>query len=254
VIAEIMRAAPAAFRALWPAADGTDDHGRGGGGGGGGDASTAGGGASPRPIEAATQEAATGKWPEGLVKVSGAKGSNPGGLMRDAQGRRWYVKEYADPGQAAAEHVSNQVYRALGLGAPESVLGEGGQYASAWREGGRTLADAGLTKGNADAVLDGFAADVLTMNWDAVGTGHDNVLVEPKGTPRVTRVDQGGTLTYRAQGGPKPEAALDKIGEWDSLHSQNDYYPGRQGRPPRSGEAAGAVGPHARRPLRRPVR
>jgi hypothetical protein len=218
VIAGAIRAIAPAFRALWPDAQGQDDHGR--GEGGGGDASTAGGGASPRPIAATVKD----EWPAGLTKISGAKGSNPGGLMRDAQGRRWYVKEYADPGQAAAEHVSNQVYRALGLGAPESVLGEGGQYASAWREGGRTLADAGLTKGNADAVLDGFAADVLTMNWDAVGTGHDNVLVEPKGVPRVTRVDQGGTLTYRAQGGPKPEAALDKIGEWDSLHSQNDYY------------------------------
>jgi hypothetical protein len=205
-------------RALWPAADGTDDHGR--GDAGGSDASTAGGGAKAGPIAATAKD----EWPRDLVKIGAQQGSNPGGLMRDAQGRKWYVKEYADPGQAAAEHVSNQVYRSLGLSAPESVLGEGGQYASLWREGGQTLAKAGVTRENADAVLDGFAADVLTMNWDAVGTGHDNVLVEPKGSPRVSRIDQGGTLTYRAQGGPKPEAALDKISEWQSLNGQNQYY------------------------------
>jgi hypothetical protein len=160
-----------------------------------------------------------------LKRVGEAQGSNPGGFYEDAAGDKWYVKDYKNPDQGAAEHVSNAIYRAVGIDVPVSVLGEGpdhGKYASQIREG-KILARAGLTEETANKVLDGFAADVLTMNWDAVGTGHDNVLVEA-GTGTPVRIDQGGTLTFRAQGAPKPADLLKGIGEWESLHSQNSYY------------------------------
>lgn len=164
---------------------------------------------------------AGGDWPSGLTNVSGAKGSNPGGLYKDASGQKWYVKRYNDPRQAATEHIANAVYHAVGVDAPHSVLGEGGDYASKWQPSDGTLAQAGITKERADRILDGFAADVFLDNWDAVGTGHDNVLV--KGD-RVTRIDQGGTLIFRAQGALKPESGLEKIDEWDSLVEKNVYY------------------------------
>jgi hypothetical protein len=46
----------------------------------------------------------------------------------------------------------------------------------------------------------GFMADALLANWDVVGLEQDNVLWH-EGRP--TRVDQGGTLEYRAMGGTK---------------------------------------------------
>lgn len=166
-------------------------------------------------------EGGGGDWPEGLKNITGAKGSNPGGLYEDANGDKWYVKRYNDPNQAATEHISNEIYRAIGVDAPRSVLGHGGDYASKWMPSDGTLAKAGLTKERADAILDGFAADVFLDNWDAVGTGHDNILVNGD---RVTRIDQGGTLLFRAQGAPKPESGLHKIDEWDSLVEKNHYY------------------------------
>jgi hypothetical protein len=46
-----------------------------------------------------------------------------------------------------------------------------------------------------------FAADALLGNWDVVGMDADNVLVANDGT--VYRIDNGGSLRYRAQGGLK---------------------------------------------------
>lgn len=51
-----------------------------------------------------------------------------------------------------------------------------------------------------EALAEGFVADALTANWDVVGMGMDNVLWDGD-VPY--RVDQGGTLEYRARGGLK---------------------------------------------------
>jgi hypothetical protein len=160
-----------------------------------------------------------------LTKVGGQKGSNEGGTYVDKSGQKYYVKNYKDPSQAVGEHVANAVYRAVGAKVPETTLGPNGQLASKWMgEAGHTLGEHGVDKATANKVLDHFAADVLTANWDAVGTGHDNILVSKSG--EVTRVDQGGTLLHRAQGALKPESALHGISEWDRLSDRhtNPYY------------------------------
>lgn len=165
------------------------------------------------------------EYPTGLTKIGAAKGSNPGGLHVDTSGQKWYVKQYGNPEQAASEHVATQIYKAVGAKVPETALGPHGELASKWLpDAGKTLGQTGLTKENSKEVLNHFAADVFTANWDAVGTGHDNVLVGKNG--ETTRVDQGGTLLYRAQGGLKPEAGLGKIGEWNTLADKgmNTYY------------------------------
>lgn len=43
--------------------------------------------------------------------------------------------------------------------------------------------------------------DAWLANWDAIGTGKDNIIVREDGTP--FRIDMGGSLLYRAQGTPK---------------------------------------------------
>lgn len=163
-------------------------------------------------------------------QTGGPKGSNEGGFYAGADGVERYVKFYDDPAQAHCEHLSNALYAALGHTAPASTLFEHKgktAYASILFKGGKTLKDIGgpsaMSNDDAKALMRAFAADVLTGNWDAVGTGFDNVMRLPDG--RWARIDNGGTLLMRAKEGRKPAAALDAITEWDVFFSsKNPYY------------------------------
>ncbi len=160
-------------------------------------------------------------------KLSDAKGSNPGGLYRGSDGVVRYVKFYEDPTQALGEHLANRIYRAVGVNAPDSLVFEfNGRlaYASVVEQG-QTLQALGITAERASQVLDGFVGDVLVGNWDAVGTGLDNVLFTVDG--RILRIDNGGSLLFRAKAGRKPANVLEQITEWDVFASgQNPYYRG----------------------------
>lgn len=160
-----------------------------------------------------------------LHRLDGAaKGSNEGGFYTGSDGVKRYVKFYKDPAQAHCEHLANSIYESLGLGAPKSVIFEHeGRVAYASEiVSGKTLAAAGLSKKHADAVMRGFAADILTGNWDAVGTGLDNAFVLDTG--ELLRIDNGGTFLMRAQAGRKPAHLLDKITEWEGFFQSNPYY------------------------------
>lgn len=147
-------------------------------------------------------------------------GSNQGQTYEGADGVKRFVKLYKDPGQAYGEHLANQFYKDLGLGAPESVVfphdggrtGYGSQLVA-----GETLGSAGLTKERAKEFMKGFVADVLTANWDAAGKSLDNAFVTFGG--KVLRIDNGGAFLFRAQGGPKDDVALSQISEWNIFFS-----------------------------------
>jgi len=47
-----------------------------------------------------------------------------------------------------------------------------------------------------------FASDALLGSWDVIGLGDDNIIVDKAG--KVWRIDNGGSLLFRAQGAPKP--------------------------------------------------
>lgn len=149
-------------------------------------------------------------------KIGQATGTNPGGLYKGADGITRYVKFYGKPEQAYGEVIANNVYRDLGLGAPKSEAFTSLGKPSVANEllPGKQLNQVPLTKDVANEILRGFAADVLTINWDAVGLQHDNVLVDGD---KVHRIDNGGTFLMRAQGGFKPEGLLHGVGELQSL-------------------------------------
>ncbi len=48
----------------------------------------------------------------------------------------------------------------------------------------------------------GVYVDVLLSNWDVIGTGTGNIFIDDK-EETATRIDPGGSLTFRAQGGRK---------------------------------------------------
>lgn len=61
----------------------------------------------------------------------------------------------------------------------------------------------------------GVYADIFLANWDVVGPG--NVIINPSGRP--VRIDPGGALTFRAQGGRKGSRFSDAPGEMETMLS-----------------------------------
>ncbi len=138
-----------------------------------------------------------------LSKISERLGSNPGGWYEDRKtGKRLYLKFYENPDQARAEFIANAIYEKLGIRVPHATLLEiDGKLAHASEE----IADAQPTyredqKTNPD-VLNGFVADAYLGNWDVVGLNYDNIVKSPDNA--CHRIDNGGSLVFRAQGGRK---------------------------------------------------
>jgi hypothetical protein len=65
----------------------------------------------------------------------------------------------------------------------------------------------------------GFAVDVFIANWDVTGTGWvtGNLLFDEEGN--VTRIDPGGSLTFRARGTKKGEGFNSDVTEFDTMRN-----------------------------------
>ncbi len=143
-------------------------------------------------------------------------GSMPGGTAtQPSTGRRFYVKRYNNSEQVRNEAVANRLYAAGGVRVPNTGL---------LTENGRVVGVAseivpGLTQGTATDAADGLVMDAWLANWDVVGLEGDNLLVDRDG--RAVRIDQGGALTTRAQGGPKGEAFGPTVSEISTLPDRN---------------------------------
>lgn len=149
-------------------------------------------------------------------KYGAAQGSNEGGFYEGADGVKRYVKFYKDEAQAHGEVLANALYKALGHEAPEAVTWKdpsGKQVYAAKLLDGQTLGSAGVTKTNAKEFFKGFAADVLSANWDAAGMSVDNAFLLKNG--KVARIDNGGCFLMRAKEGRKPESVLNAATELD---------------------------------------
>ncbi|MNX76034.1 hypothetical protein D3C86_1075260 [compost metagenome] len=171
--------------------------------------------AAPAPAEApepAKELESMDHW----TQTGGQGGSNPGGKFKDQDGVEWYCKFPADQDTAKAEVLAAKLYTALGLNAQDAKLvtkdGKVG-IASRWQDVKKVTAK---ELSNTPGVLAGFAADAWLANWDVVGLGFDNLQVDEKGN--AMRVDAGGSLMYRAQGGKK--AFGDTVTELDSLRDK----------------------------------
>jgi hypothetical protein len=157
-------------------------------------------------------------------KVGPQKGSNPGGLYVGRDGKKRYVKFYNEPSKAHAERLANTIYLALGVGAPYSTTFEKNGnvgYASDIIPHKGELRDIpdNQRKQIANKILDGFAADVLLANWDAVGLEDDNIVLDQNNKP--VRIDNGGSLLFRAQAGRKPKQMLGDIPEWNGFADES---------------------------------
>lgn len=149
-------------------------------------------------------------------QVGGKLGTNEGGIYEDAFGKKWYIKFPKTEDHAKNELLASKLYAMAGVSAPKSKLvvkdGKVG-IASKW-EDGLAKASPDVLASNPD-VMTGFAVDAWLGNWDVVGLEYDNLLIDQAGRP--LRVDPGGALLFRAQGGPKGEAFGDVVTELDTL-------------------------------------
>ena len=177
---------------------------------------------SPASQKAADQDAAfkSMSGDELMHKKVGAQaGSNPGGFYKTKKGDDVYAKRYADAQQAHSEHAANAIYNALGISAPASAVAKTKDgktvYASKLIPNTGTLGSQGITKAHAQEALKGHAADLLLANHDVAGQGLDNMVMGEGG--KVSRIDNGGALLYRAQGAKKPAAETGSLGAWDGL-------------------------------------
>lgn len=149
------------------------------------------------------------------------EGSNAGGRAAHRDGSVWYLKQPPSSDHSRNEHLASQLYRLAGVEVPDVRLVnmKSGQLGIASRIiDGTVVSPSALMDPNTKGVREHFAIDAWLGNWDVVGATHDNLKV--KGD-RAIRIDPGGALLYRAQGGPKGAAWNDEVSEWFSLRTMS---------------------------------
>lgn len=145
-----------------------------------------------------------------MTFVKTLPGSTSPGLYEDAAGKLWVVKKASATSLAhvASESLADAIYRAAGARVPFSTLTKDGKETLKVAEfipDAKTIGEAILVKFDTAAITAAaqnyFVLDALLGNWDAVGTGKNNMLVDPAGN--LWRIDNGGALAWRAMGTPK---------------------------------------------------
>ncbi len=161
-----------------------------------------------------------------VIKTLG--GSTGAQLVEDQHGVKWVMKQnHGNPGHLHNEVQADEAYRALGVPVPHSgiVHGPNGPVKFSRFHEGQTLAEwqVGKTEDQRKLmhakIAEHLAADAVLANWDVIGLQKDNILVTKDGTP--LRIDNGGALTYRAQGSLKGSLFGPNVGEWESLRQSS---------------------------------
>ncbi len=170
--------------------------------------------AKPKPKPAAVAAGAAKPQMKDLKHVQDLAGSTkPYKAKHATTGEHWVVKSLSASDMTEAhmrsEALTDQLYRAAGFDVPESMMLDdvtGPAKVSKWIEDGETLSDwqrgrsAAEVEAMYDQISEGFVADALFANHDVAGMTFDNIFIA-NGKPY--RIDNGGGLTFRAQGAAK---------------------------------------------------
>jgi 8-oxo-dGTP pyrophosphatase MutT (NUDIX family)/2'-5' RNA ligase len=158
----------------------------------------------------------------GMKKISGPKGTNPGGIYEAPDGSRWYIKQQKSQAHAENEHLASVLYREAGIDVPEVIIGSGAPGITGTQTATRIVPNAKTdlpSHKNDQTYLaklrEGFAVDAWLGNYDAVGLVDDNIVTDQNGDP--VRIDVGGSLEFRAQGKAKGALFGNDVVEWDAL-------------------------------------
>jgi hypothetical protein len=171
-----------------------------------------------KPIQ--TETARKFKWLKGedYIKYGGQKGSNQGGFFhhKNNPADRWYFKWGDNEDFFRNEMLANKLYERMGVEVPTlkyvNIDGRRG-VASKVIDGLEQNVDLLRTGPLRKSVHENFVADAFLGNWDVAGMNFDNLVI--KDGARAIRIDVGGSLRYRAQGGLKDprnfSASVDEI-------------------------------------------
>ncbi len=181
--------------------------------------------------------------------LSGAIGGTTGAkLVQDAQGHKFVQKTARDDSLGAdrlrAEYYANKAYKAMGVHVPDVMLynrvtsqhviegtkgavSEKPEMLSRFIAGNtQTLEDyLGSDPKNSPRLQEVqeklqkyFVLDCLLANWDVIGLKFDNILVD-RITKEFWRIDNGGSLDFRAQGAPKGNLFSTEVGELATMRN-----------------------------------
>lgn len=155
-------------------------------------------------------EGACGFWPElkDLKEIDDLGGSTGALLYQNEKtGKKYVLKRGASEGHIREEALADNLYGAMGIGVPEGRLyesSEGPVKVAVYLENAKPLysvydqADEIEKQRLREEISKGFVMDALISNFDVIGSDMDNILVGDDG--EVYRVDNGGSLRYRAMG------------------------------------------------------
>ena len=172
------------------------------------------------PAVAAKPLVDSGEFPQGLdnlEEVRSLGGSTGAKLVRDRDsGKLFVMKKGADGPHLEEEMLADSLYRAAGVNVPEfrRYLDSGGRPVKlAEFIDGDSLSDLPSAKQRAafKQMQEDFGLDAFMGNWDVGGTGLDNVIVDSSG--KVWRIDNGGSLRFRAQGARKTDDQFNPFSE-----------------------------------------
>ncbi len=165
-------------------------------------------------------------------------GGSTGARLVSHGGVKYVKKRGGSPGHVREEEACNDLYRAAGITVQDSKIYEtptGPVKLARYLDDVTPLAKA-MNGADDDKkarimaeVRRGFAADALFGNWDVIGLAYDNVMVTPEG--HAVRIDNGGSLRYRAQGELKNNSVK---GAWGPAATDVDSMRGVSGRGGRS--------------------
>lgn len=142
--------------------------------------------------------------PVRLTMDKSAGGGNGAMWAKDSAGNRWLVKTYrGNEDRIATELVSNRIYALMGAKVADAgVIEVDDRTALTYKALDGAPRDRVFhTGGPSEAMGEHYMTDALLANWDFAGLTDDNVLWDAEGNP--IRIDQGGTLEFRAMGQPK---------------------------------------------------
>jgi len=147
-------------------------------------------------------------------------GGTTGGawLVTMPNGERKVVKHSTTPTHLLEEYTANRIYKILGAPVPRVDLrttSQGVAQVADFVEGTPLGSLDGESRAEAiESLQRGFVADALLGNWDVLGLDEDNILWDGN---KAWRIDNGGSMRYRAQGASKGMAFGDEVGEIETM-------------------------------------
>lgn len=159
-----------------------------------------------------------------LTLISPLGGSTGAKLYKDPTGKKWVVKTGAVGSggfeQVKSESIAHDVYELAGVRVPKHYLDMTNKALMLEYIEGKSLAEISsdpvkLAKAKGE-LCRGFIMDALLANWDVIGMHQDNILIPNDGSSAV-RIDGGGSLTFRAMGGPKGEMWNELVNEINTI-------------------------------------